>query len=372
MADITKQRFIALDIFRGMTVCFMIIVNTGGPNPFFELRHAEWHGFTLTDLVFPSFLFAVGNALSFVQNKWSTMSNQQVVFKILKRMFLIFLIGYLMYWLPFVHVDKFNHTKPFPISETRIFGVLQRIALCYGVVALLVKFASIRTMIITAAVLLVGYWLIMWGFGDYTVAGNAAAKVDVSLIGVKHMYIKNLLSPEEPEGLLSTLPAIVNVMAGYLVGYFIKKNPRSYEMLAKLMLAGFAAICIAYMWNMVFPINKKLWTSSYALYTIGLDCIIIAVIIYIVDFLGINKGSYFFQVFGRNPLFIYLVSEVIPVLFSSYFTNKNVSLFKAFYDNTFGLLGNGNIPSLLFSLSFMMFCWLVGYILDKRKIYVRL
>lgn len=366
-----KQRFLALDIFRGMTVCFMIIVNTGGPNPFPELRHAGWHGFTLTDLVFPSFLFAVGNSLSFVQNKWSTMTDKQVVFKILKRTFLIFLIGYLMYWLPFMHVDRFNNIRPFPIGETRIFGVLQRIALCYGVVALMVRFSNVRTMVITAIILLLGYWASVLFFGDYTIEGNAGAKLDVWLISTKHMYIKGI-HPQEPEGFLSTFPAIVNVIAGYLCGYYIKKNPRSYEMLAKLALAGFALISAAYLWNMGFPINKKLWTSSFVLYTVGLDCVILASIVYIVDFLGFKKGSYFFEVFGKNPLFIYLVSEVVPILAYSYHNNKTIPVFKSFYDNTFGLWGKGHIPSLLFSLSFMLFCWLVGYVMDKRKIYVRL
>src|ERR1700730_10206686 len=133
----SNPRFLALDVFRGMTICFMIIVNTGGSEQFSyaPLQHAAWHGFTPTDLVFPSFLFAVGNAMSFVMLKWQTQSQAIVIGKILKRTLLIFLLGYLMYWFPFFRLDRANHMVSFPISQTRILGVLQRIALCYGIAA---------------------------------------------------------------------------------------------------------------------------------------------------------------------------------------------------------------------------------------------
>ncbi len=371
MTTLSKQRFLALDVFRGLTICLMIIVNTGGPNPFPPLNHAEWHGFTITDLVFPSFLFAVGNSLSFVKTKWDTWSNKQVILKVLKRTFLIFLIGYLMYWFPFVKLDAHNNIAAFPIGETRILGVLQRIALCYGIVALMVRFCSIKTIIITAIVLLVGYWMLMLGFGDYSVTGNAATKLDVLLLTPQHMYIKHG-DIFEPEGLLSTLPSMVNVIAGYLCGYYIRSKQINYELLAKLAMAGIAAVCIGYFWDMIFPINKKLWTSSFVLYTVGLDCLIIVFILYWVDLLGRRKGVYFFEVFGKNALFIYLVSELIPIFFYSYHAANGKPMFRWMYDKTWGLIGNGHIPSLLWSLSFMLFCWLVGYWLDKKRIYVKL
>ena len=152
-----NERFTSLDVFRGMTICFMIIVNTpgNGDTTFSPLHHAHWHGFTPTDLVFPSFLFAVGNALSFVMLKWASQSNAYVVSKILKRTFLIFLLGYLMYWFPFFKLDDDLNMLAFPISETRIMGVLQRIALCYGIAALMIHFLKIRTAAIITGILLV-------------------------------------------------------------------------------------------------------------------------------------------------------------------------------------------------------------------------
>jgi len=284
----------------------------------------------------------------------------------------LFIIGYLMYWLPFIKVDPQNHILPFPIGETRIFGVLQRIALCYGIGALIIYFFPRRTILYTCAGLLLGYWLLAALFGDYTLNGAAATKLDILTLTRPHLYKKGPENAFDPEGLLSTLPAIVNVLIGYLAGIHIKKNPKSYEMLAQLAIAGFALLSIGYLWNLVFPINKKLWTSSFVCLTTGLDCLIIAAILYIVDFKGKRAGVTFFEVFGKNALFIYLLSEVIPILLSSFYTADKQSIFNYLYTITYGQLGAGHLPSLLWAVSFMLFCWLAGYFLYKRKIFIRL
>src|SRR6266536_1294182 len=279
MPDSLSQRFTALDVFRGMTICFMIIVNTPGGHPSFSpLEHAVWNGFTPTDLVFPSFMFVVGNAMSFAMKKWVKMKTGEVVAKILKRTIIIFLLGYLMYWFPFITKDASGHIMLSPISHTRIFGVLQRIALAYGAAGLMI--------------------------------------------------------------------------------YFLK--PRT---------AAIICVIIAYWLNFGFPINKKLWTSSFVLHTVGLDCMILACIIYWIDFLGKKRGVYFFQVFGRNPLFIYLLSELmVTVLFI--IRIGDMPLYQWVYQNIFAHAG-AYIGSLLFAITYMLFCWSVGYFLDKRKIYVR-
>src|ERR1700728_1904018 len=160
---VSSNRSLALDIFRGITVCFMIIVNTqiSDDVAFSQLQHARWHGFTPTDLVFPSFLFAVGNAMSFAMKKFESMSQGQVVGKILKRTLIIFLIGYLIYWFPFFHTGDNGHLVFNPISHTRILGVLERIALCYGAASLLIYYCSTRTVWTIAILLLVGYWVLL-------------------------------------------------------------------------------------------------------------------------------------------------------------------------------------------------------------------
>src|SRR4051812_14113396 len=369
------QRFLALDIFRGMTVCFMIIVNTpgNGHTTYSPLLHAQWHGFTPTDLVFPSFLFAVGNAMSFVMNKWDTMQQSQVLWKILKRTALIFLLGYLMYWFPFFKLDRQHNVIAFPMAETRILGVLQRIALAYGIAALLIYYLKPKAAAIIAAAILILYWPVMMYFGDATdplsLTGNAGLRLDKWLMGDKHLYHGEGI-PFDPEGWLSTLPAVANVIGGFLVGRFVQRKGKSYETLAKLLLAGCVLICIAYFWDISFPINKKLWTSSFVLYTVGLDCVILSAVMYVIDFLNKNNWTYFFQVFGRNPLFIYLLSELLVVGLYMIRVDPKTSLYSWLYTNIFSNAG-AYFGSLLFAVSYMLVCWLAGYWLDRRKIYVR-
>src|ERR1700755_3565666 len=186
-ATTAPQRFLALDVFRGLTICFMIIVNTSGnaETTFPALQHARWHGFTPTDLVFPSFLFAVGNAMSFTMKRYQQMGNSAVLAKIFKRTFLIFIIGYLMYWFPFFHNND-GHWSLAPIGNTRIMGVLQRIALCYCFASLMIHFLSTRTVYILSALFLVGYWVLLLVFGDQgdplSMTGNAGFYLDKWLI----------------------------------------------------------------------------------------------------------------------------------------------------------------------------------------------
>ncbi len=367
------QRFLALDVFRGMTICFMIIVNTpGGPVAYSPLNHAHWNGFTPTDLVFPSFLFAVGNAMSFVMAKWASLSQGQVLGKIFKRTLIIFLCGYLLYWFPFFEYDSSHHLVLSPISHTRILGVLQRIALAYMIASLLIYYFKPRTTIIISIIILLLYWLVMFWFGDsadpLSMTGNAGYKLDKWLMGEDHMYHGEGIA-FDPEGWLSTLPAVGNVVAGFVVGKFLQNKGKTFEGLAKLLLAGFALLVIAYFWDLSFPINKKLWTSSFVVYTVGLDCVIISAIIYLVDFLGKTRWTGFFTVVGKNPLFIYLLSELGAEVMEL-IPAGNTSLHSWVYQNIFIHFG-AYFGSLLGAVTFMLFCWLIGYILDKRKIYVR-
>jgi predicted acyltransferase len=369
------QRFVALDVLRGMTICLMIIVNTPGDSDssFAPLHHADWHGFTPTDLVFPSFLFVVGNAMSFAMFKWQGLNNTDVLTKILKRTLIIFLLGYLMYWFPFVQFDEHHQLIMKPISSTRIMGVLQRIALCYGLASLISFYLKPRVAIYLSIFLLFLYWALCIWFGDandpLSITGNAGAKLDLWLFGEKHLHHYDGLA-FDPEGLLSTIPSIVNVVAGYFVGRFVQKKGKQYEGLAKLLLMGSLLIFLAYCWNMVFPINKKLWTSSFVLMTVGLDCILLSAIIYLVDFQKKIKWTHFFEVFGKNPLFIYLLSELLVTVLYLIPIGESDNLFNWLYINIFKYAGD-YYGSLLFALAFMMLCWGVAYWMDKRKIYIK-
>ena len=371
----TNQRFMALDIFRGMTVCFMIIVNTSGngATTYWPLQHADWNGFTPTDLVFPSFLFAVGNALSFVRKRWDSMKQTEVLFKIVRRTTLIFLVGYLMYWFPFFKIDAQSHIILSPVSHTRIMGVLQRIALCYGIVALMVYYLGTKKTIWLGVFFLFAYWVLLIVFGvqgaELTKTGNAVLRLDTRLFGINHLYTGEGF-PFDPEGVLSTLPSLFNVIGGYAVGKYLQRMGKSYEGLTKLLLAGIGLLLIAYCWNSFLPVNKKLWTSSYAVLTVGLDCIILAGIVYMTDMLGKTKGTGFFLVTGKNPLIIYLISELgVTILWMIKIGNE--SLFSWIYHHIFILAGDYT-GAFLFSVWWMLTCWLVGYVMDRNKVYIRL
>ncbi|AMR32284.1 hypothetical protein A0256_13075 [Mucilaginibacter sp. PAMC 26640] len=373
---LATNRFITLDIFRGMTICFMIIVNAPGSGAlqWAPLDHAAWFGFTPTDLVFPSFLFAVGNALSFSKDKFDT--DSAFLLKIAKRTLIIFLLGYLMYWFPFVHRESgswaFN-----PLAKTRIMGVLQRIALCYFFGALIVHYCSKKTALIIAAALLLGYWLFLLMLGEpgnaYTMLGNAGTKLDILIMGNAHLYHdKGGPIAFDPEGLLSTLPAIVNVIGGYLAGAYVQRKGRNYESVAKLLIAGVLLIALALFWGQFFPVAKKLWTSTFTVLTIGLDLVIIGTLIYAIELEKYTRSNNFFLVFGRNSLAIYLLSELLLTVLQVVWVKPNLSFYdwinQVFYQRIFP----GALGTLVFAFCYMMLCWLVGYVMDKNKIYIKI
>ena len=362
-----KERFLSLDVFRGMTICLMIIVNTPGDalHTFAPFKHASWHGFTPTDLVFPSFLFAVGNSLSFVLPNVEKLGRTKVLYTILKRSFILFALGFLMYWFPFTGA----------LQDTRIFGVLQRIALAYGFAALIAHFMHERVVKVLTAVLLLTYWYLAVHFGQsgdpFSLTGNAVLRLDLYLLGPNHLYQGEGIA-FDPEGLLSTLPAIVNVLVGFIIGNFVKTSGKTYEGLTHLFMWGAGFVFLAFMWDFLFPINKNLWTSSFVVLTIGLNMIILATIIYRVDIHRQNQFSRFFEIFGKNPLAIYLFSQLLLVtLYLVQAPSGNISAFDWLFKLGFSRF-DPYWGSLFFAIAFMLLCWLLGYVLDKFKIYIRI
>jgi len=366
------NRFKALDVFRGMTIFLMIVVNSPGDwgKTFGWLLHANWHGFTVTDLVFPSFLFAVGTSLAFVKRKWADQSAAKVFTKIAKRALIIFLLGYVMYWFPFVHWTEAGELAGNPLSETRIWGVLQRIAVCYFVAAIMVYACSKSQLVITSVVMLIGYWVILFFFGDYSLENNAARLLDVWLFGNAHLYHGEGI-PFDPEGLLSTLPAVVNVIGGYLAGaYLVESKSANYEKIAKLLLVGCGLMTIAFAWDHVFPVNKKLWTSSFVLLTVGIDFVVIAALVYAIDIRSKPIPFSFFEVFGKNPLVIYLLSQYLITILYFIRIGEGQSLLGFIYEKGFCWLPEYR-SSLAFALAFTMLCWGVGWWMDRKRIYVK-
>ncbi len=370
------KRFLSLDVFRGLTIALMILVNTPGSGAKFYtyLTHAQWFGFTLADLVFPSFLFAVGNSLSFSMIKMKKQTSAEVWLKIMKRTVIIFLLGYLMYWFPFFKITNGNIILK-PIAETRIMGVLQRIALCYFFASILFYYLKDKTVILLSILILLTYWAILYIFGapgaKLEMASNAATKFDLSVLGLGHIYKKDSI-PFDPEGLLSTLPAIVNVVVGYLAGVFIQKKGKSFEGISKLLMAGFILTSLALWWNLIFPISKKLWTSPFVLYTVGLDLSVLALLIYYIELKEKRFGVRFFNILGKNPLFIYLFSELFYVILRMIPAGKNLDVFEWVSINIFQTVSPGPFGCLLTAIAYLLVCWSLGWFLDRKKVYIKI
>lgn len=369
-----QNRYLSLDVLRGLTVALMIVVNTPGDwsNIYAPLKHSDWHGFTPTDWVFPTFLFVVGNALSFSMKKMEQMSASKFLPKVFKRTAIIFLIGLFLNGFPFFHYQAdqivFNN-----ILDIRLWGVLQRIAVCYCVASLMVFYFKKSMVIISSLVMLLAYWAILYFFGDqpdpYSLQGNVIRKVDLAYLPVKNIY-KHYPVPFDPLGLLSTLPAIVNVIAGYLTGLFIQKNGNNISSVWKLTVAGIVIVLISMAWDLYLPINKPLWTSTYVLCSLGYDLIIIALLMLFIEIWQFKRWAYFFEVFGRNPLFIYVLAWLV-ISAMGVIRITGIPLKGIIYKTCFADWLTPINASLWFAIVYMLVMWAIGVVLDKKKIYVK-
>jgi predicted acyltransferase len=367
MAIPVSSRNLAIDVFRGLTLALMIVVNTpGGNTNYGPLEHAVWHGFTLTDLVFPSFLFVVGAAMSLSMKKFAGQDEASFLKSVARRGGLIFLCGYLLYWFPFF-TPSFDLA---PIAATRIMGVLQRIGLCYLLAAIIVRYGGMRGALLFSIAALLGYWWMLHDFGDYTLPGNAVLKLDLAVLGAPHMY-KGDGIPFDPEGILSTLPSIVNVLAGYAAAVWLARMGRTPRAVLALAAAGLVCLLVAYGWDALLPINKKLWTSSFVACTVGWDLLILAALVWAIDVAGLRFGLRFFEVFGKNTLFIYLLADVAVIVLARLHIG-GMTLYRWLYETLFLSWAEPYRASLLFALAYMLACWLVAHVMDRRKIYVKL
>ncbi|HEX3888235.1 MAG TPA: heparan-alpha-glucosaminide N-acetyltransferase domain-containing protein [Phenylobacterium sp.] len=367
-----SSRFLSLDVFRGLAVALMIVVNTPGPgaHPYALLVHARWFGFTAADWVFPSFLFAVGSAMAFAFSRSTTQA--AFALKVLRRAALIFLLGFLMYWYPFVHRDGGGWSLS-PFADTRVMGVLQRIALCYALGAFAVRYLTIRKLIALCVLLLLGYWAILVAFNPadpFAKLGNAGTHLDLWVFGQSHLYRKD--GGFDPEGLLGTLPATVNVIAGYLAARVLKDSPDRRRALTRMSLAGVVLALAGLAWSPVFPISKKLWTGSFVLLTVGQDLVLLAALAAGLEGRAPNPVTRFFQVFGRSPLVIYLFSELFVTTLRQVQVAPDVDLYDWVGIDVFQAIAPGPIGSLLCAIAYTLICWGLGYLLDRRNIVVKL
>jgi len=386
----------------------MILVNNPGSwsHIYGPLEHAAWHGLTPTDLVFPFFLFAVGNAMAFVMPRLEGAGDAQFWKKIIKRTILIFGIGLFLNWWPFVRwqngelvVNSWTWVNAEGrIVGVRILGVLQRIALCYFFGSVIVYYLKVRGAFLAGLIFLLLYWLlcVVGNPSDpYSIAGWFGTRVDLAILQEPHMYHGEGVA-FDPEGLMSTIPAIVQVIFGFLVGDYIRKRGKHiegltdnavkgfeiYQTLTVLFVAAIGFIVAGYAWGLSFPVNKKIWTSSYVLVTTGMALAILSTLVYAIELKKArNWVTRFFDVFGKNALFVFALSAFLPkglrlIRIPNGLDAKGqpayLSPWNFIYERGYKLIpGDPRIGSLLFALTVILFMWAICYWLDKKRIYIK-
>ncbi|MBL7780342.1 MAG: DUF1624 domain-containing protein [Saprospiraceae bacterium] len=370
-----SDRYIAVDFFRGLTIAFMILVNTAGDweHIYPPLRHAVWHGCTPTDLVFPSFMFIIGVSMWFAFAKYERKWSPEIGWKILRRTVILFMIGVLLNKFPYYWKD---------FESWRILGVPQRLALGYGLGSVLALTLNRKALIWVSAGILLLYWAILWKFpimahaDPYGLATNAVRVLDRMLFGDSHLYHGDGIA-FDPEGLLSTLPAIVTVLLGWLSGELLTSRAQQKDLLVRDLLVfglicGFAGLA----WDLFFPINKKLWTSSYVLYAGGISMIGLAASVWVIDVKGWRNGTGFFLAFGANALFAYIFSEAFIMTLSAIrwatADGGTMSVAGWIYNTVFKPIEGAEFSSFLFAFTYMLLCWLVCRWLYVRKIYIKI
>jgi len=403
----------------------MILVNNPGSwgHIYSPLEHAPWHGLTPTDLVFPFFLFAVGNALAFVLPRLQAAGDAVFWKKVIKRTLLIFLIGLFLNWWPFTRWQNNELVASGwtwmngegKLFGVRIFGVLQRIALCYFFASVIAYYLKPKGAFLAGFVLLLIYWaLCVLGnpVDPYSLSGWFGTDIDKAILGEVHMY-KGEGIPFDPEGLPSTIPAIVQVLFGYLVGDYIIKNGKApqavestvltdenkiviqesetvvarsqnhlYYLLTGLFIIAMAFLLGGYAWGLSFPVNKKIWTSSYVVVTTGMAIAILATLIYFLEIKGVRAWwTRFFDVFGKNALFVFALSAFLPkglrlIRIPNGVNEKGIAQYVSpwnwLYEKVYKFVpGAPEIGSLLFALTVILFMWAICYWMDKKRIYIK-
>lgn len=400
-----NQRYYSLDVFRGATVAFMILVNNPGSwsHIYPPLEHAAWHGLTPTDLVFPFFLYAVGNAMAFVLPRLREKGDSAFWKKIITRTLLIFLIGTFLNWFPFSRWQDgelvfrgWEWTRANgEIAGIRVAGTLQRIAVCYFLASIIVYYTKVRTAAIIGGLILFLYWIlciVMNPSDPFSFEGWFGRSIDLNVFGAAHVYHGDGVAFEN-EGIVSTFPATVSVIIGFIVGDYIRRRGKTatiqpettdavYKTLTVLFSSAVAVLLVGYIWSLFFPLNKKIQSSSFILTTAGLATLLLSTLVYLIEVKNKRGGwTSFFAVFGKNALFIYALSELLGDLFGFIRIpggiNENgqasyVSPLQWFYQNICAKVpGPPENGSLLYAICIVLFLWAIGYWMDKKKIYIK-
>lgn len=371
----SRSRLQSLDVLRGLTVAFMILVNNAGDGAvsYAQLRHSVWNGCTLTDVVFPLFLFIVGASitLSFGARLDRGVPRRTILLQVGKRSLLIFAVGLLLNALPYFH-----------LSDLRYYGVMQRIALCYALASVIFLAGRLAASAAACVAALAGYWWLLLhvpvpGIGLPGVAvgildhyGNLAAWLDRLLVPPAHLYHHGFY---DPEGLLSTLPALASTLFGVLAAAWLLTDRPAWRKSAALFAGGLSLLACGLLWAQSFPLNKRLWTSSYVLFTAGISIALFALLYWIID--GphqFRRGLTPWLAFGTNALIAYVLSEVLAPVLSAIYLPGGENLQQFLFHLLPRWLGSPPFVSLLYSMLFVLVCYLPVFALYRRKIFIKL
>jgi predicted acyltransferase len=361
----------ALDVLRGLTLALMIVVNMSISEQlsYAPLLHAAWNGLTLTDLVFPSFLFAVGASLAYTLPRHSVLGHGAVLGWALKRAAILFACGFVLNQFPFFRFDAAGQFQWMDWAQVRVLGVLQRIGLAFAIAALLVHFGRGRGLLAFSVIVLVGNAWVLAVAGDDSLTGNAAVRLDRWWLGDAHLY-RGEGQPFDPEGLLGLLPSVVNVLGGYTAARWVQQLGAGRLLLRRLLLASLVLVGAALALQGLVPINKKLWTSSFVLVGIGVDAALLGALVVLVDLWRWQRPARFFEILGRNTLAIYLLSEVLQALLWTLPWGAEPA-FMGVFRRGFQPWAGDKPGSLAFAIVFLLGCWSVAWWMDRRHLYFR-
>jgi predicted acyltransferase len=362
----TKQspadRLVSLDAFRGAIIALMVLVNDpgDGQHVYGPLQHSAWDGWTLTDVVFPSFVWIVGVAMTFSMAKRLAAGTPraQIFAQALRRAAILYGLGLFLYAFP-----HFN------LSTQRVLGVLQRIAICYAIAAAIYLTTGLRGQIIWIVSLLGGYWLIMklipvpeYGAGYLDVKRNFAHYIDSIVLG-RHNYAQT--KTWDPEGIVSTLPAIATALFGVLAGSVLRMKREMAERTTWMFVAGNLLIALGLVCDIWLPINKKIWTSSFSIFMAGLDFVMLAMCVWWIDGLGHQRAARPLVILGMNAIAVYMVSELLDGALVT------ISAHDWLYRNLFAPLASPINASLLYAVAYTLLMYLLAYGMYRRGWFLR-
>jgi predicted acyltransferase len=375
-----SSRFVSLDVFRGIAIAGMILVNNPGSWDYVysPLKHAEWHGCTPTDLIFPFFLFIVGVAMPFSFAKYTPENRPtaKVYRRIIRRCLILFALGLFLAGLSIILDTLFNN-KPLDFSNIRIMGVLQRIGLCYLFASLIVLNFRPKVQWMIAVVTLIGYWIaLQWvpvpGYGAGHLLpegeGSLVAYIDRLILTPNHLLQRN--PGFDPEGLFSTLPATVTVLIGYFTGAWLRQQKVQTQTTLQLVMAALSCLIIGLMWGFLFPINKQLWTSSFVIFTAGWALLLFAGCYELIEVRGQKRWGWPLEVMGLNAIFLFVASGIVArfLIKSHIGSGENAPTTYTWLYQTFFQSWAGNFNgSLAFALTTVLIWWAILYLLYRHQ-----